>query len=179
MADCYRVRPQQIDVQARYTGNPNGPCWYTEGFNLTAICTLALAGLLSLSAAQGGMPFGSVLVVDGEVVAQAHNRQLQDQNYFSHAETNCLQQYLKKPFSSDQDVLLVATEAPCPMCAGAAQIAGVRRLLVGEAHHYQGALDWLRQAGVHVEVLADQACIDLVSKFRNQYPDRWNAFSAG
>lgn len=132
-----------------------------------------------LSVAQGGMPFGSVLVVDGHVVAQAHNRQLQDQNYFSHAEINCLQQYLQKPFSPDQDVLLVATEAPCPMCAGAAQIAGVRRLLVGEAHHYQGALDWLRQTGVQVEILNDQACIDLVSKFRHQHPDRWNAFSAG
>jgi len=132
-----------------------------------------------LSVAQGGMPFGSVLVVNGLVVAQAHNRQLQDQNYFSHAETNCLQQYLQMPFSPDQDALLVATEAPCPMCAGAAQIAGIRRLLVGEAHHYQGALDWLRQTGVQVEIFNDQACIDLVSKFRHQYPDRWNAFSAG
>ena len=51
MADCYRVRPQQIDVQALYTSDPNGPYWYTKGFNLTAVYTLALAGLLSLSVA--------------------------------------------------------------------------------------------------------------------------------
>ncbi|MGE8546051.1 MAG: NCS1 family nucleobase:cation symporter-1 [Alcaligenes sp.] len=51
MADYYRVRLQQIDVQALYTSDPNGPYWYTRGFNLTAVYTLALAGLLSLSVA--------------------------------------------------------------------------------------------------------------------------------
>ncbi|WP_341668252.1 nucleoside deaminase [Alcaligenes sp. SDU_A2] len=132
-----------------------------------------------LSVAQGGMPFGAVLVVDGVIASQAHNRQLQDQNYFAHAEINCLQQYMQQPFRPEQDVLLVSTEAPCPMCAGALQIAGIRRLLVGETHHYQGALDWLQKAGMHIEIMNDQGCIDLVTKFRHQYPERWNTFSAG
>ncbi|MDN3713771.1 hypothetical protein QWZ10_22050 [Paracoccus cavernae] len=30
----------------------------------------------------GGMPFGSVLVIDGEIVSRGHNRQIQDNDFW-------------------------------------------------------------------------------------------------
>ena len=131
-----------------------------------------------LSVNEGGMPFGAALVVDGQFIARAHNRQLQDAAYFSHAEMNCLQ-HLPRPLRADQHAVLYATEAPCPMCAGAVLISGIRHVVVGEDVHYSGACDWLRSHGITVEIRQDADCIALVSNFRHHHPDRWNAFSAG
>ncbi|MFB7324754.1 nucleoside deaminase [Streptomyces sp. NPDC056190] len=129
--------------------------------------------------AGGGMPFGAVLVVDGEVVGRGHNRQVQDTDYLAHAETVCLAPHMRGRTRPLKNALLVATEAPCPMCAGAAVVAGIRSILVGESHHYEGALDWLDRQGVHVEVLDDEECIDLVSEFRSGHPSLWRQYSAG
>ncbi|MCX5590225.1 nucleoside deaminase [Alcaligenes endophyticus] len=132
-----------------------------------------------LGVAEGGMPFGSALVDGGVVVAKGRNRQLQDGEYFSHAETNCLAPYLKRPLPAGNQAVLYATEAPCPMCAGAALISGIRKIVVGENQHYAGAVDWLRQEGVDVTILNDQDCIDLVSDFKATFPEKWETFSAG
>jgi len=131
------------------------------------------------SVTEGGMPFGAALVIDGQVVAKARNRQLQDNAYFSHAETNCLMPFLTRPLSNDTDAVLYASEAPCPMCAGAALISGIRKVVVGENQHYAGAIDWLRQEGIEVVVLDDPACIQLVTDFKQNHPEKWNRYSAG
>ncbi len=125
------------------------------------------------------MPFGAVLAIGGQVVSRARNRQVQDGNYLAHAELLCLQAYLA---ARDQPVpegaVLVATEAPCPLCAGAALVAGVRKVLVGEDRHFGGALEWLRDHGVEVDVLDDEDCSTLVATFRAERPDLWRKFSA-
>lgn len=129
--------------------------------------------------ADGGMPFGALLVVDGGIVSRGHNRQIQEQRYLAHAETVCLDFYFD---NSDGPLpagsILVATEAPCPMCAGAAVVAGVHTVLIGENVHYQGASDWLADH-VNVHILNDQECINLVTDFRQTHPDRWQRYSAG
>ncbi len=129
--------------------------------------------------ASGGMPFGSVLVVGGQIVGRGHNRQIQDRRFLAHAEMVCLESFLAGHDGPLDDATLVATEAPCPMCAGAAIVAGVSRIVVGEAHHYPGACDWLATQDVELVVLDDADCIALVSEFKDRHPDRWNRFSAG
>lgn len=129
--------------------------------------------------ASGGMPFGSVLVVDGEIVGRGHNRQIQDCDFLAHAEMVCLGDYLKSHGKQLTGATLFATEAPCPMCAGAAIVAGVSRIVIGEAEHYRGAYDWLLAQEVELVLLNDQACVDLVSDFKAQHMDRWTRFSAG
>ena len=128
---------------------------------------------------EGGMPFGSLLVINGSVVSRAHNRQLQDHDYFAHAEMECLKRYMNFGGGGVDGAVLVATEAPCPMCAGAAMILGIKKFVIGESYHYQGALDWLMTQQVQVEVLNHKGCIELVSEFRHQHADRWAKFSAG
>jgi cytosine deaminase len=130
--------------------------------------------------AAGGMPFGAVLVVDGTIVARGHNRQIQDQHFLAHAEAVCLTSALTghtEPLPAT--ATLVATEAPCPMCAATALVAGVTRVVVGEDRHYRGACAWLAEQGVQVQVLDDPDCVDLVTDFRRSHPDRWNRYSAG
>ncbi len=127
----------------------------------------------------GGMPFGSVLVIGGEIVSRGHNRQIQDNDFLAHAEMVCLGDYLKSKTRQLAGATLVATEAPCPMCAGAAIVAGVERIVVGEVEHYRGAYDWLAAQDVELVLLEDQACVDLVSDFKRDHMDRWNRFSAG
>lgn len=132
--------------------------------------------------ADGGMPFGAVLAdAAGRVVARGHNRQIQTGRWLAHAETECLAGFLTTlPRRAElATATLAATEAPCPMCAGAAVVAGVGRVVVGEATHYAGALGTLREAGVEVVVLNDAGCLDLVTDFRAEHPDRWARFSAG
>lgn len=133
----------------------------------------------SASVAEGGMPFGAVLVVDGEVIARGRNRQIQDRNYFSHAEFNCLAEAVNHPFGPEEDVVMIATEAPCPMCAGAILVSGIRHVVVGEDVHYQGALDWLKERGVDVQVAGHRGCIDLVGGFKTKHANLWQTFSAG
>lgn len=129
--------------------------------------------------ASGGMPFGALLLIDGQIVTRAHNRQIQDQHYLAHAETVCLSGYMgERPDSLPPTAVLVATEAPCPMCAGTAIIAGIGTVIIGETAHYLGAADWLADH-VDVQVLNDQRCVDLVTDFRHEHPDRWDRFSAG
>lgn len=129
--------------------------------------------------AGGGMPFGALLLIDGQIVTRAHNRQVQDQHYLAHAETVCLGSYMgERPDPLPPTAVLVATEAPCPMCAGTAIIAGIRTVIIGETVHYRGAVDWLADH-VDVRVLNDQRCVDLVTDFRHEHPDRWDRFSAG
>ena len=146
----------------------------TYGVYLDQALQEAAAGV-----AEGGMPFGALLVRDGKVVASARNRQIQDRQYFSHAEVNCLGGAVQRSFAPDADVFVVATEAPCPMCAGAIVVSGIRRVIVGEDIHYQGALEWLKAEGVDVQVMGHQGCIDLVADFKSRHQDRWEMFSAG
>lgn len=132
--------------------------------------------------AEGGMPFGAVLGDElGRIWSAAHNNQIQTGRWLAHAEMECLTAYLTDLDTRDMigQLTLYATEAPCPMCAGAAIVAGVRRCVVGEDTHYPGAIDLMRNAGVQVEVLNDQSCIELVTKFRARHPDRWALLSAG
>lgn len=132
----------------------------------------------SASVAEGGMPFGAVLLINGEVVARSRNRQIQDGNYFSHAEYNCLAAAVNHPFGPEEDVVMIATEAPCPMCAGAIVVSGIRHVVVGEDIHYQGALTWLKEWGVDVHVVGHQGCLELVGDFKTKHRDLWEAFSA-
>ena len=129
--------------------------------------------------ASGGMPFGAVLVIDDRIVSRGHNRQIQDRNFLAHAEMVCLADHFTVAQGPLENATLVATEAPCPMCAGAAVVAGVRRIIIGEIHHYRGAYDWLLSQDVEVKVFDDEECVDLVSDFRAHHADRWARFSAG
>lgn len=131
------------------------------------------------SVAEGGMPFGAAIVLDGEVIARGRNRQVQRGDFLAHAETEAIRDCIDRHGRVPGGAVLIATEGPCPMCAGAALITGFRSVIVGEVHHFAGDVDRLRGEGVDVQVVDDPDCVDLVTGFRADHADLWESFSAG
>jgi tRNA(adenine34) deaminase len=88
----------------------------------------------------GEVPVGAVVVVDGEVVAQAGNRRERDGDPTAHAEILALRMAAAARGSWRLDgATLVVTLEPCPMCAGALLAARVARVVFGAANTDNGS----------------------------------------
>ncbi len=76
--------------------------------------------------AQGGRPFGAVVVKDGEIIARAANRMHADSDPTAHAEMLALRAAGKALQSSRLDGCSVyASGQPCPMCLAAMRMSGI------------------------------------------------------
>lgn len=95
----------------------------------------ALTRSIELAAAArtaGDHPFGALLVVAGEIVAEAVNRVHSDRDLTAHAEL-MLVRILEREGRLDQLAIgtVVASTEPCPMCMGAMFWAGARHVVFG------------------------------------------------
>ena len=122
----------------------------------------------------GGVPIGSVLVLDGVIVGRGHNRQNQLQSIIRHAEMDCIDNagVLKTP--DYQRSVLYTTLSPCDMCAGAIIFFNIPKVVIGENVNYRGAEQYLQSRGVEVEVLNDPGCIQMLREFDKHNPGVWN-----
>ncbi len=120
----------------------------------------------------GGIPIGSVLVKDGEIIGRGHNQRVQQSDPMAHAEIDCLKQAGR--VGSYKDMVLYSTLMPCYLCAGAVVQFGIRKVIVGENETFEGAEKFMKEHGVEVINLNNQECIDLMNTFINQYPKLWN-----
>ncbi len=81
---------------------------------------------------EGNRPFGAVLIKDGEVVARAHNKVIQDNDPTSHAELNAIRNFSRETGSNDlSEYTLYSSCEPCPMCTSAIAWANVKTLVYG------------------------------------------------
>jgi len=124
--------------------------------------------------AEGGVPIGAALLVDGEVVAVGRNRRVQQGSAIRHGETDCLENAGRLPAATYARATMVTTLSPCDMCTGAILLYKIPRVLIGENHTFLGAEDLLRAHGVEVVVLDDAECADLMRRFIAAHPDVWN-----
>jgi cytosine deaminase len=124
--------------------------------------------------AEGGIPIGSVLVLDGKIIGRGHNQRVQRGSVIHHAEMNCLENAGRLKASVYQRCVLYSTLSPCPMCSGAILLYKIPRLVVGENQTFQGPEEYVRSRGVQVEVLQDPACIQLMRDFIKGRPELWN-----
>jgi cytosine deaminase len=131
--------------------------------------------------AEGGLPIGSVLVRNSQIIARGHNQRVQKGDPMLHAEIHCLQQAGRQ--KSYKDTILYSTLMPCFLCSGAAVQFGIPKIIVGEAttfpggeskHSPQKSPDFLRSHGVDVVVLNDPECIEMMQKFIRDHPELWN-----
>lgn len=123
---------------------------------------------------EGGIPIGSVLVLDGQVIGRGHNRRVQDGSVIHHAEMNCLENAGRLPASVYRRCTLVSTLSPCPMCSGAILLYGIPRVVVGENLTFRGPEDLLRSQGVDLEIRNDPECVRLMREFISSQPNLWN-----
>jgi len=98
--------------------------------------------------AHGDVPIGALVVVDGEVIASRHNERELRNDPTAHAETLALRDAAERLGTSHLvDATLVSTLEPCSMCAGAALLARVSRVVFGAADMKTGACGSLYNLG--------------------------------
>jgi creatinine deaminase len=123
--------------------------------------------------AEGGIPIGSVLVIDGQIVGRGHNQRVQKGSSILHAEMDCLENAGRLKASDYQRATLYSTLSPCDMCSGTALLYGIPTIVVGENKNFQGPEDYVRSRGVELTILNDQNCIDMMDHFIATQPDLW------
>ncbi len=124
--------------------------------------------------AAGGIPIGSVLVIDGEIVGRGHNRRVQRNSVILHAEMDCLESAGRLPAGQYQRATLYSTLSPCDMCSGAALLYGIPRIVVGENRTFRGPEDYVRSRGVELTIVDDAECKALMDEFVASHPELWN-----
>lgn len=123
---------------------------------------------------EGGIPIGSVLVKDGEIIGRGHNRRVQRGSVVLHAEMDCLENAGRLTAADYQQCTLYSTLSPCDMCSGAALLYGIPRVVIGENTTFMGAEDHMRERGVEIAVLNDPDCIRIMQQFIVDHPTLWN-----
>lgn len=125
-------------------------------------------------AAEGGIPIGSVLVIDGKIVGRGYNRRVQQGSAVLHAEMDCLENAGRLTAADYRRATLYSTLSPCDMCSGAVLLYGIPRVVVGENRTFKGPEEYVRSRGVEVEVVDDPECVALMTSFISVNPELWN-----
>ncbi|TAJ99322.1 MAG: nucleoside deaminase [Chloroflexota bacterium] len=124
--------------------------------------------------AEGGVPIGAALIIDGRVAGAGHNRRVQLGSAIRHGETDALENGGRLPASAYRRATMVTTLSPCDMCTGAILLYGIPRVVIGENRTFVGGEELLRSRGVEVVNLDSDACFDLLQGFIAEHLDVWN-----
>jgi cytosine deaminase len=123
--------------------------------------------------AEGGIPIGSVLVIDGHIVGRGHNQRVQKGSAILHAEMDALENAGRLKASDYQRAVLYSTLSPCDMCSGTALLYKIPKIVVGENRTFQGPEAYVRSRGVQLEILDNEECIQLMRDFIQARPALW------
>lgn len=124
--------------------------------------------------AEGGIPIGSVLVIDGRIAGRGHNRRVQKGSAILHAEMDCLENAGRLKAADYRRSVLYSTLSPCDMCSGTVLLYGIPRVIIGENTTFRGPEDYVRSRGVDLEILSDAECIRLMQEFIDSKRELWN-----
>ncbi len=124
--------------------------------------------------AEGGIPIGSVLVIDGKIVGRGHNKRVQKGSSVLHAEMDCLENSGRLKANDYKKATLYSTLSPCDMCSGAVLLYGIPKVIIGENKTFKGPEEYVKSRGVNVEVVNNQECIELMENFIKNKPELWN-----
>ena len=123
---------------------------------------------------EGGIPIGSVLVIDNKIVGRGHNRRVQQASSVLHAEMDALENAGRLTAAEYQRSILYSTLSPCDMCSGAALLYGIPQIIVGENITFQGPEEYVRSRGVDLQIVNNQVCIELMRRFIADHGELWN-----
>ncbi|TVP95139.1 MAG: nucleoside deaminase [Planctomycetaceae bacterium] len=123
---------------------------------------------------EGGIPIGSVLVIDGRIVGRGHNRRVQRGSVILHAEMDALENAGRLTAADYRRAVLYSTLSPCEMCSGAALLYRIPRIVIGENRTFRGPEDHVRGQGVVVELLDLPECYEQMAEFIRRNPRLWD-----
>jgi cytosine/creatinine deaminase len=136
---------------------------------LKAAISEAKAGL-----EEGGIPIGSVIVYNGQIIGRGHNKRIQKGSVVLHGEMDALENAGRQTSSVYKNCVLYTTLSPCPMCTGAILLYGIPKVIIGENQTFTGAEQLLIQNGVEIVVVNDSECIEMMRSFIKTNPELWN-----
>ena len=123
---------------------------------------------------EGGIPIGSVLVIDNEIVGRGHNRRVQQGSAILHAEMDCIENAGRLSPADYRRSVLYSTLSPCDMCSGTALLYCIPKVIVGENRTFQGPEAYVRSRGVDLQIVDDPTCVELMRSFIAANPSLWN-----
>ena len=123
---------------------------------------------------EGGIPIGSVVVHKGKIIGRGHNQRVQKGSVILHGEMDALENAGRQSAQVYRECVLYTSLSPCSMCTGAILLYGIPKVIIGENKTFIGDEELLRSRGAEVEVLQDETCINMMSKFIKENPDLWN-----
>ena len=124
--------------------------------------------------AEGGIPIGSVLVKDGQIIGQGHNRRVQKKSAVLHAEMDCLENAGRLKAADYQKCVIYSTLSPCDMCTGTILLYKIPVVVIGENQTFKGPEDYSQSRGVKLLNLESQECKQLMIDFIRERPELWN-----
>ena len=124
--------------------------------------------------AEGGIPIGSVLVYNNEIIGRGHNKRIQKGSAILHGEMDALENAGRLSASVYKACTLYTTLSPCSMCSGTILLYGIPKVVIGENNTFTGEEALLKSRGVDLTVVNNTECIDLMTKFISEKPQLWN-----
>ena len=122
----------------------------------------------------GGIPIGSVLVIDGEIIGRGHNQRVQSGSAVLHAEMDCLENAGRLTASDYERSVIYSTLSPCDMCSGAILLYKIPTVVIGENQTFQGPEQHLQDRGVELQIMNNIECIRMMEDFITENPSLWN-----
>jgi cytosine deaminase len=123
---------------------------------------------------EGGIPIGSVLVIDGEIIGRGHNRRVQKGSAILHAEMDAIENAGRLTASDYRRSVLYSTLSPCDMCSGTALLYRIPKIVIGENRTFQGPESYVRSRGILLEIVDNLECVRLMEDFIRTSPNLWN-----
>lgn len=127
-----------------------------------------------LGQAEGGIPIGSVLVYQDEIIGRGRNRRIQSGSAILHGEMDALENAGRRSAGVYRECTIYTTLSPCSMCSGAILLYGIPIVVIGENQTFMGEEKLLESRGVKVTVLQNPECINLMKEFIAVNPGLWN-----
>ncbi len=124
--------------------------------------------------AEGGIPIGSVLVINNEIAGRGHNRRVQKDSAILHAEMDCLENAGRFKPEEYKQAIIYSTLSPCDMCSGAILLYGIPKVIIGENRTFTGPEKYLISRGVEIINAESEECISLMESFIKENPSLWN-----
>jgi len=121
----------------------------------------------------GGIPIGSVLVIDNKVVGRGHNQRIQKESPILHGETDAINNAGRLPASQYRGATIYTTLSPCPMCTGTILLYEIPRVVMAENENFKGAEDWLASKGVELVNLNMPEAIEMMRDYIEKNPKIW------
>lgn len=123
---------------------------------------------------EGGIPIGSVLVIEDRIVGRGHNQRVQRGSAVLHAEMDCLENAGRLKAAEYRRATLYSTLSPCDMCSGTVLLYGIPRVVIGENRTFRGPEDYVLSRGVELVIVDDPTCQQLMQEFIREHPELWN-----